>query len=286
MSRGGKGLIRLRSTMAHPFMNRSQSCYARRHRRWWSVLFLGRARAYGAAVAALAAALWVITAAGQAGAGTESPAAQPQSPASIAPPATSAGAVPAASTATPPPAGHGDLDVIIDAGTLSDLRWPNFTDYRPAVEEILPSGRIRAGVDQRGQADCAGAGNDRAIQAGAIERAQSRGLRRIAMGRTAGEACAGNAQPRANGFDPFRRRDDGPGDALHLRPAHRPDQSATTSSSTSARAPISSIWPTSCASGAAGARCARRYPYRRTSLCRLSAGGSRSGAIPEARRGG
>jgi murein L,D-transpeptidase YcbB/YkuD len=126
--------------MAHPFMNRSQSCYARRHRRWWSVLFLGRARAYGAAVAALAAALWVITAAGQAGAGTESPAAQPQSPASIAPPATSAGAVPAASTATPPPAGHGDLDVIIDAGTLSDLRWPNFTDYRPAVKKFYQAG--------------------------------------------------------------------------------------------------------------------------------------------------
>ena len=127
--------------MAHLFLKTPCSRQACRYGRWWSGLFPGRLRAHRA-IAALAAALGVIGAMGmgQAAAGTESPPAQPRSRSSIAAPATSAGAAPAASTATPPAAGHGDLAVIINAGTLSDLRWPNFTDYRPIVEKFYQAG--------------------------------------------------------------------------------------------------------------------------------------------------
>ncbi|HEY2104989.1 MAG TPA: hypothetical protein VGH29_04355, partial [Candidatus Binataceae bacterium] len=114
-------------------MKTSQSRLSCRHGGWWPALSPGPVRARRATIAALAAALWVIALIGQAGAGTDSPA--PQSGPSIAP-ATAPGAVPA----TPPAAGHGELDVIIDAGTLSDLRWPNFANYRSAVKKFYETG--------------------------------------------------------------------------------------------------------------------------------------------------
>ncbi len=123
--------------MAHSFTKTSR--HACRHGRW-SALFLHRVRAHGAVFAALTAALWLIAGATRARAGADSPAAQPQAASSSGPTAWPGGAAPAASTATPPAAGHGALDVIIDAGTLPDLRWPNFTDYRPAVKKFYESG--------------------------------------------------------------------------------------------------------------------------------------------------
>ena len=45
-------------------------------------------------------------------------------------PAATASAAQVAPTA---PQGPGDLNALIAAGILPDLRWPNFTDYRDSV---------------------------------------------------------------------------------------------------------------------------------------------------------
>jgi murein L,D-transpeptidase YcbB/YkuD len=52
-------------------------------------------------------------------------------------PAPTPNAAPPASTAAQ---GPGDLGALIAAGTLADLRWPNFTDYRDDVKKFYDSG--------------------------------------------------------------------------------------------------------------------------------------------------
>ena len=46
----------------------------------------------------------------------------------------------AAQAANPAAQGPGDLGALITAGTLADLRWPNFTDYRDDVRKFYASG--------------------------------------------------------------------------------------------------------------------------------------------------
>jgi hypothetical protein len=52
-------------------------------------------------------------------------------------PAASATATQASNLSTPT---QGELGALIAAGTLSDLRWPNFTDYRADVKKFYDSG--------------------------------------------------------------------------------------------------------------------------------------------------
>src|ERR1700719_3418393 len=50
--------------------------------------------------------------------------------------------------ATPAP---GELATLITAGTLSDLRWPNFTDYRDHVKKFYDAGSNSLAWIQNGQ---------------------------------------------------------------------------------------------------------------------------------------
>ena len=50
----------------------------------------------------------------------------------------------AAPVANAIPPGPGDLNTLIAAGTLPDLRWPNFTDYRANMfQSFMTRDRIR-----------------------------------------------------------------------------------------------------------------------------------------------
>src|SRR6202158_4724873 len=71
---------------------------------------------------ALAAALWAVSAMSQVA--TSSPAATPA---------------------------QGDLATLIAAGTLSDLRWPNFNDYRADVKKFYDAGSSSPAWIQSGQ---------------------------------------------------------------------------------------------------------------------------------------
>src|ERR1035441_8474089 len=60
---------------------------------------------------------------------------------SVAFAASSPAATPSAAQAASAAAqGPGDLGALIAAGTLPDLRWPNFTDYRDDVKKFYDSG--------------------------------------------------------------------------------------------------------------------------------------------------
>ena len=50
------------------------------------------------------------------------------------------------------PAGTGDLNALIAAGTLPDLRWPNFTDYRDIVKKFYDAGGDSLAWIQNGKA--------------------------------------------------------------------------------------------------------------------------------------
>jgi L,D-transpeptidase YcbB len=50
------------------------------------------------------------------------------------------------------PQGPGDLNALIAAGTLPDLRWPNFTDYRADVKEFYTAGGNSLAWIQNGKA--------------------------------------------------------------------------------------------------------------------------------------
>ncbi len=63
--------------------------------------------------------------------------------------APTANAAPAASVA---PQGPGDLNALIAAGTLPDLRWANFTDYRADVKEFYAAGGNSLAWIQNGKA--------------------------------------------------------------------------------------------------------------------------------------
>ncbi len=63
--------------------------------------------------------------------------------------APTANAAPAASAA---PQGPGDLNALIAAGTLPDLRWQNFTDYRTDVKEFYDAGGNSLAWIQNGKA--------------------------------------------------------------------------------------------------------------------------------------
>src|ERR1700676_97976 len=57
-----------------------------------------------------------------------------------------------ASTSQVAPAGTGDLNALIAAGTLPDLRWPNFTDYRDSVKKFYDAGGYSLAWIQNGKA--------------------------------------------------------------------------------------------------------------------------------------
>jgi murein L,D-transpeptidase YcbB/YkuD len=50
------------------------------------------------------------------------------------------------------PAGTADLNALIAAGTLTDLRWPNFTDYRDSVKKFYDAGGNSIAWIQNGKA--------------------------------------------------------------------------------------------------------------------------------------
>ncbi len=58
------------------------------------------------------------------------------------------------SNAAPPvvPQGPGDLSALIASGTLPDLRWPNFTDYRADVKKFYDQGGNSLAWIQNGKA--------------------------------------------------------------------------------------------------------------------------------------
>ena len=58
----------------------------------------------------------------------------------------------AAQVATAAPQGPGDLNALIAAGTLPDLRWPNFTDYRDDVKKFYDAGGNSLAWIQNGKA--------------------------------------------------------------------------------------------------------------------------------------
>jgi L,D-transpeptidase YcbB len=64
-------------------------------------------------------------------------------------PAATASAAQVAPTA---PQGPGDLNALIAAGTLPDLRWPNFTDYRDSVNKFYAAGGNSLAWIQNGKA--------------------------------------------------------------------------------------------------------------------------------------
>lgn len=64
-------------------------------------------------------------------------------------PATTPSAAQAASAAAQ---GPGDLGAVIAAGTLADLRWPNFTDFRDDVKKFYDSGGNSLAWIQNGKA--------------------------------------------------------------------------------------------------------------------------------------
>jgi len=64
-------------------------------------------------------------------------------------PSPSANVAPATSAA---PQGPGDLNALIAAGTLPDLRWPNFTDYRADVKKFYDAGGNSLAWIQNGKA--------------------------------------------------------------------------------------------------------------------------------------
>src|SRR5271156_2939948 len=66
------------------------------------------------------------------------------------PAAASTANVAAASSAAP--LGPGDLNALIAAGTLPDLRWPNFTDYRDDVKKFYEQGGNSLAWIQNGKA--------------------------------------------------------------------------------------------------------------------------------------
>jgi L,D-transpeptidase YcbB len=100
----------------------------------------GRVRRDGPILAAVAVGLWLVCQAGPALAGDPSASAAPQATSAGATPSPPAGTPSGSSTGTPSAAGHGELGAIIDAGTLPDLRWPNFSDYRSAVGKFYDAG--------------------------------------------------------------------------------------------------------------------------------------------------
>ncbi len=63
-------------------------------------------------------------------------------------PVAGATATQASNLSTPP---QGELGALIAAGTLSDLRWPNFTDYRADVKKFYDSGSNSPAWIQRNQ---------------------------------------------------------------------------------------------------------------------------------------
>ena len=58
----------------------------------------------------------------------------------------------AAQVAPAAPQGPGDLNALIAAGTLADLRWPNFTDYRDSVKKFYAGGGNSLAWIQNGKA--------------------------------------------------------------------------------------------------------------------------------------
>jgi L,D-transpeptidase YcbB len=58
----------------------------------------------------------------------------------------------AAQVAAGAPQGPGDLNALIAAGTLPDLRWPNFTDYRDSVKTFYGAGGNSLAWIQNGKA--------------------------------------------------------------------------------------------------------------------------------------
>ncbi len=100
----------------------------------WTAWIFDRKRARLALGSVLMTALCLIAAASPVRSGTDSGTTPPQSgPGGGPAPSAGAGASAAA-------ADHAELDAILNAGSLSDLRWPNFTDHRADVRKFYESG--------------------------------------------------------------------------------------------------------------------------------------------------
>lgn len=66
--------------------------------------------------------------------------------------ASSPAAAPTANAVPAVPQGPGDLNALIAAGTLPDLRWPNFTDHRADVKKFYDAGGNSLAWIQNGKA--------------------------------------------------------------------------------------------------------------------------------------
>ncbi|HKD66746.1 MAG TPA: L,D-transpeptidase family protein [Candidatus Binataceae bacterium] len=127
--------------MAHTVINTCPSRDPYRLGRSCINLFFGGGRVPWAVVAALTTALWTFTGPMTSRASGDSTVPQAPAASGAAPAPSPGGGASSPSTTLPPPAAdHGEFDVIINAGMLPDLRWPNFTDYRSYVKAFYETG--------------------------------------------------------------------------------------------------------------------------------------------------
>ena len=123
----------------------------------------------------------------------------------------------AAPTASSAIQGPGDLGALVAAGTLPDLRWPNFTDYRDSVKKFYDAGGYSLAWIQNGKASPQAVSMILLFQQAAIEGSHPRGLRRLAMGCATGQATTYCAEAVRHRPCAYRFGADGLRDALHFR---------------------------------------------------------------------
>ena len=135
-----------------------------------------------------------------------------------------------AATASPSqvaPAGTTDLNALIAAGTLPDLRWPNFTDYRDSVKKFYDAGGDSLAWIQNGNASPQAVSMILQFQQAALKGLNpedydaSRWDARLARAPTNGVAEAYRRRSCA-----YRFGADGFRDALHFRSAYWKGQPA------------------------------------------------------------
>ena len=123
-------------------------------------------------------------------------------------------------TAAASPADGASLQQIVASGRLSDLRWPDFSDYEASLASFYgATGYAPAWIVGR-SAHAAGARHDRALQGRREEGSGARGLRRLPMGRPHPGPEGGERRSRAIRRRPLRLHH-----AVRVRPSHWPRQS-------------------------------------------------------------